>query len=64
MEKFIRALLSPTAFAIGFLWPLVAQSLVATSTVEPGVQAYLIGALVVAPFAIMAQVRGSWIWIK
>lgn len=36
MEQVIKILFSPTAFAVGFLWPLVAQTLIATNTIGTG----------------------------
>ena len=64
MELFYRLLLSPMAFAVGFLWPLATQSLVALGYIDAGVPAIAAGAAVAIPFGIMAQVRGSWVWIK
>lgn len=64
MDHFFRVLLSPMAFAVGFLWPLATQSLVALGYVDPGLQAVLAGAAIAIPFGILAQVRGSWVWIK
>ena len=64
METLIKILLSPTAFAVGFLWPLTTQILLATQWIADGSQAMLIGAGVAAVFGTMAQLRGSWIWVK
>ena len=64
MELFYRLLLSPMAFAVGFLWPLATQSLVALGYMDAGLPAIAAGAAVAIPFGIMAQVRGSWVWIK
>ena len=64
MQRLIGLLLSPAAFAIGFLWPLSVQLLLSTSLMVPGWPAWLTGALIVLPFALMAHLRGSWIWIK
>ncbi len=64
MELFFKLLLSPMAFAIGFLWPLATQSLVGLGYVEAGMSGVLAGAAIAIPFGILAQFRGSWIWIK
>lgn len=64
MEQVIKILFSPTAFAVGFVWPLVAQTLIATNTIGTGWQVWMIAALIVTPFAASAQLRGSWIWIR
>jgi len=50
VETLIKVLLSPIAFAIGFLLPFLAQTIVS--------------AAVAMAFGLMAQLRGSWIWIK
>ena len=64
MKTFISILLSPMAFAVGFLWPLTTQSLVALSLVEAGWTAISIGAVIALAFGTMAHLRGSWVWIK
>ena len=64
MRRVVEILLSPIAFALGFLWPLTAQTLLATGTVAEPMNAYLVAIAVLTPFAIMAQVRGSWLWVK
>ena len=64
MQLLIKIFLSPMAFAVGFLWPLVTQVLIAAEVMAPGLQTLLVSALIVLPFALMAQFRGSWIWIK
>lgn len=64
MQQVLKIFFSPMAFAAGFLWPLTAQVLAATAIMAPGWQLWLVAALIVAPFALMAQLRGSWLWIK
>ena len=64
MKQIFKLLLSPMAFAIGFLWPLSIQSLVALGWASAGWQAILIGAAIAMPFGVLAQMRGSWLWIK
>ena len=62
--KLIGLFLSPIAFSIGFLTPLLAQVILATSTELSTLIAYGIGFAVSISFGIVAQLRGSWIWVK
>ena len=64
MQRVIKLLFTPTAFAIGFLWPLAAQTLIATHTMAASWQAWVVAGLIVVPFAASAQLRGSWLWIR
>ena len=52
------------AFAIGFLWPLATQAMIAVELIPAGWTAILVGAAITIPFGLMAQFRGSWIWVK
>ena len=60
----IRVLFMPVTWAIGFLLPLFAQSILAMNLTESIATAYLAGALVALPWGVMAQIRRSWIWVK
>ena len=64
MQQLVTALLSPMAFAIGFLWPLATQTLLALEVMTVGWQALLLGAVIALPLGAIAQVRGSWLWIR
>ena len=64
MKHIIGALLSPMAFAIGFLWPLTTQVLAATNALPPGWNTMAVSAVIALAFGLLAQFRGSWIWIK
>jgi hypothetical protein len=64
MQQAIKVFFSPMAFALGFLWPLATQVLIALSLFPPGWQPVLAGAVIAIAFGLMAQFRGSWIWIK
>ncbi len=64
MQVLFGILLAPLTFAIAFLWPLVTQASVALALVEPGWPAIILGALIALPFGLLAQFRGSWVWIK
>jgi hypothetical protein len=64
MEKAIQIFFSPLVFSIGFLMPLIAQSLLAMNLVTDQLFAYGTGLLIAVTLGLMAQVRGSWIWVK
>ena len=64
MEQLIKLFLSPMVFAIGFLWPLGTQVLLATELMTSGWLTWTVSAILVLPFALMAQFRGSWVWVK
>ena len=64
MENVIKLLLSAEMWAVGFLWPLATQILVATGTIQTGWQAWVAGAVIAAFFGILVHLRGSWIWIR
>ena len=64
MKTLFGILLSPLAFAIGFLWPLVTQTAIALDLMAAGAEAILLGAAIAIPFGLLAQFRGSWVWIK
>ena len=64
MNYLIGILLAPLTFAICFLWPLITQASVALEMIEAGWPAIVLGAAIALPFGLMAQFRGSWLWIK
>ena len=64
MEQVIKIFFSPIVFALCFLWPLATQVMTAASVLPGGWQAILAGAVLAIPFGLMAQLRGSWLWIK
>ena len=64
MQTAIKLILSPLAFAIGFLWPLITQVLVAADLMPAGWPAIAAGAAIALTLGVIAQLRGSWIWIK
>lgn len=64
MQQVIKFLFSPLAFALGFLWPLFTQIIIAAGLLPAGGLAIGIGAAVAISWGLMAQLRGSWIWIK
>ena len=62
--KFIKLLFMPITWAVGFLWPLIAQVLLAAEVTASVATAYTIGAVIALAWGLMAQFRGSWIWVK
>ena len=64
MEHILKLLLSPWAWAMGFLWPLATQTIIATELMESGLTAWAAGAVIAMALAIIAHFKGSWIWIK
>ena len=62
--KFIKVLFMPITWAVGFLWPLIAQVLLAAELVGAVSTAYAIAGVVAVTWGLMAQFRGSWIWLK
>ena len=62
--KLIQVFFSPIGFAIGFLTPLIAQGLIYFDIAENWKIAYSVGILVALFFGLMAQTRGSWMWLK
>ena len=64
MKHIIRALFSPMAFALGFVWPLSWQLVASLGLADAGLPAIVAGAAVALPLGLMAQFRRSWIWLK
>ena len=64
MKIIIGILFSPMAFALGFLWPLATQLTISLQLAAPGSSAIIVGAVVAGTLGLLAQLRGSWLWIK
>ena len=62
--KLIELFLSPIAFSIGFLAPLLAQGMLAMNSELSTPVAYGAGLAISISFGIVAQSRGSWLWVK
>ncbi len=58
----IKVLMSPIAFAIGFLTPLIAQSMSALGWSVEGVPNLLVSLVIALVLGITAQIRGGWLW--
>ena len=64
METVLKFLLSPWAWAMGFLWPLATQTLIAAKLMASGLIAWAVGAAIALALALIVHFKGSWIWIK
>lgn len=64
MQHIIKFIFSPLAFALGFLWPLLTQVGVSLGLLPMGVTGIVVGGSIAIALGLMAQLRGSWIWIK
>ena len=64
METVLKFLLSPWAWAMGFLWPLATQTLIAAELMASGLNAWAVGAAIALALALIVHFKGSWIWIK
>lgn len=62
-KKFIGVLFSPLVFGLGFLAPLSAQILTIFGY-SAGINNIFIGLAIGASLGLMAQLRGSWVWVK
>ena len=60
----LKLLLSPLAFAIGFLVPLLTQTLTALGLTPAGWHAWWIAVAIAVPFGLMAQFHGTWLGVK
>ncbi|MEM9670309.1 MAG: hypothetical protein AAF950_15410 [Pseudomonadota bacterium] len=53
----------PLIFAVGFLWPLMAQIIAAAGWTPPlGLSPLQAAAIPAFSFGLIAQVRGTWLW--
>jgi len=62
--KIIGFLLSPFTFGIGLLAPLIAQIMAFVGLSVVGVPDIWVGLFIGAQLGLIAQLRGSWVWIK
>ena len=62
--KFISWIFSPAFFGVAFLGPLLGQSMVAVGLMSNDYLTMGLGLLLGAAWGLMAQLRGSWIWIR
>jgi hypothetical protein len=62
--KFLVYLFSPLVFGVGFLAPLIAQLLTAVSFSINGIDNIYLGLFIGCLLGLIAQIRGSWVWVK
>ena len=62
--KLLDYFFSPIMFSIGFLTPLIGQVLLVFDIVQGQPIAYGIGLTLSIVFGLVAQFRGSWLWIR
>ncbi len=62
--KLLSIFFSPFVFGIGFITPLIAQILMNLTVIEDPIFAYVIGLAIGSALGLMAQFRGSWLWIR
>ena len=62
--SFVKILFSPIVFGFAFIGPLSAEIITALGIALPiGTPLYW-GLLIGGLLGLMAQVRGSWVWVK
>lgn len=64
LQTALRWLFSPLVFSLAFLAPLTTQTLIALELMESGTSAMIAGLIAGGALGLVAQLRGSWIWIK
>lgn len=64
IETLIKLLFAPLTFALLFLAPLFAQVLDALALSLPVASNLTIAFIVAGAWGLVAQLRGSWIWLK
>lgn len=62
--KLISWVFAPIVFALAFLVPLIAQSMNALDLSVSGIPNIVIALIIGGALGLLAQIRGSWIWIK
>jgi len=62
-KKLIGVIFSPLAFGLGFVAPLAAQILT-VSGYSVGIDNIYMGLAIGGSLGLMAQLRGSWVWVK
>ena len=63
MQTAIKWFFSPLVFGLAFMAPLIAQILDRTG-IEFAIANIWVGLIAGLALGLMAQIRGSWLWIK
>lgn len=64
LMKVVSFFFSPFVFGIGFLAPLIAQIIDLWGVPTGDVNSLIVGLILGGVLGLMAQLRGSWLWIK
>jgi len=62
--SFVKVLFSPIVFGLAFIGPLSAEIITALAVPLPIGTPLHWGLLIGGLLGLMAQVRGSWVWVK
>ena len=62
MSYLLKLMLSPLAFALGFLAPIISQCAEALGWGIPGVSDLTLGLALGLVIGVTAQLRGGWLW--
>ena len=62
--KAIKFLFSPPIFGLGFMGPLIAELIVLTQLDLPSGVPLIAGLIIGGGLGLLAQARGSWVWVK
>ena len=55
----------PLVFGLGFMWPLITQVIVRAGVELPlGITPLIAGLVLGGGAGLLAQFRGSWVWLK
>ncbi len=64
MEILIKLIFSPIVFGLLFLAPLISQSMTAMDLQLFAIPNLVLGLVIGGAWGSVAQLRGSWLWIK
>ena len=65
MAQLIKFLFSPALFGFAFIAPLIAQLLAVSPLNTPfGINNLIIGLIIGGTWGLIAQWRGSWVWVQ
>ena len=64
IEKLIKVLFAPLTFGLAFLAPLFAQILDDLAVSLPIASNLTLAFVVAGIWGLVAQLRGSWVWLK
>ena len=62
--KAIKFLFSPIVFGLGFIGPLIAELISLSNLGLPAGAPLIAGLMLGGILGVLAQIRGSWVWVK